>query len=63
MGSNWLTDAVEKEVAYDKGYSAGKNMVLDEVDEILDNCAHDNGAMIVRALKDLRERYGEKRHR
>lgn len=60
MGSNWLTDAVEKEVAYDKGYSAGKNMVLDEVEEILDNCAHDKGAMLVRELKALLKKHRRK---
>ena len=57
---NWLADAVALEVEYDKGYSAGKQAILDEIDDILDRCAHDNGAMIVRALKDLKKRYGVK---
>lgn len=60
MSSNWLTDVVAKEVAYDEGYSAGKNMVLDEVEEILDNCAHDNGAMFVRELKALLKKHRRK---
>ena len=51
--SNWLTDAVALEVKYDEGYSAGKQAILDEIDDILDRCAHDNGAMIVRELKAL----------
>ena len=57
MSSNWLTDAIAKEVAYDEGYSAGKQAILDEIDDILDRCAHDNGAMIVRALKELKKKY------
>ena len=60
MSSNWLTDVIARETAYDNGYGAGKNTVLDEIDDILDRCAHDNGAMIVRALKELKERYGVK---
>jgi hypothetical protein len=55
--SNWLTEAIARENAYDNGYEAGKQVVLDEIDDILDRCAHDNGAMIVRALKELREKY------
>ena len=49
--------AILREAAYIEGYKAGKNAVLDEIDDILDRCAHDNGAMIVRALKELKERY------
>ena len=60
MSSNWLTDAIVKEVAYDEGYSAGKQAILDEIDDILDRCAHDNGAMIVRALKELKKKYKRK---
>ena len=60
MSNNWLTDAVEKEVTYDKGYSAGKNMVLDGIEEILDNCAHDNSAMLVRELKALLKKHRRK---
>jgi hypothetical protein len=51
-------DAIAQEAKYDEGYEAGKNMILDEIDDILDRCAHDNGAMIVRALKELKEKYG-----
>lgn len=58
--SNWLTDAIALEAKYDEGYEAGKNMILDEIEDILDRCAHDNGAMIVRALKELKEKYGVK---
>ena len=50
---NWLTDAIALEVKYDEGYSAGKQAILDEIDDILDRYAHDNGAMIVRELKAL----------
>ena len=58
MGDNWLMDAIAKEVKNDEGYEAGKNLILDEIDDILDRCAHENGAMIVRALKELKEKYG-----
>ena len=58
--SNWLTEVIARETAYDEGYSAGKQTILDEIDDILDRCAHDNGAMIVRELKELKERYGAK---
>ena len=52
--------AILREAAYTEGYKAGKNAVLDEIDDILDRCAHDNGEMIVRALKELKERSGVK---
>ena len=49
------------EYAYKNGFKAGKETaiaeVLDEIDDILDKCANDNGAMIVRALKELKEKY------
>ena len=57
MSNNWLLDAIAKEVKYDEGYEAGKNLILDEIDDILDRCAHDNGTMIVRALQDLKKKY------
>jgi Lar family restriction alleviation protein len=49
--------AIETHFASQNSYEAGKQVVLDEIDDILDRCAHDNGAMIVRALKELREKY------
>lgn len=60
MSTNWLTEVIAREAAYDKGYSVGKQTILDEIDDILDRCAHDNGGMIVRELKELKERYGVK---
>ena len=57
MSDNWITEAISLMAKYDEGYDAGKNAVLDEIDDILDRCAHDNGEMIVRALKELKERY------
>ena len=56
----YINDTIAREAAYDEGYSAGKQAILDEIDDILDRCAHDNGAMIVRALKELKKRYGGK---
>ena len=60
MSDNWMTEAISLLAKYDEGYEAGKQAVLDEIDDILDRCAHDNGAMIVRALKDLKKNYGGK---
>jgi hypothetical protein len=57
MSNNWLIDAIAQEAKYDEGFEAGKNMILDELDDILDRCAHDNGAMIVEALKELKTKY------
>lgn len=57
MSSNWLSEVIAREAKYDEGYEAGKLAVLDEIDDILDRCAHDNGAMIVRALKELKKKY------
>lgn len=48
------------EIAYRNGYEAGKNAMLDEIDDILDRCAHDNGEMIVQALKELKEKFEAK---
>jgi hypothetical protein len=53
---NDLMSGIQQAIAYEEGYAAGKNAVLDEVEDILDRCAHDNGEMIVRALKELKER-------
>ena len=57
MSSNWLGDAIALEAKYDEGFEAGKNIILDELDDILDRCAHDNDAMIVGALKELKTKY------
>ncbi len=39
MSSNWLNDAIAKEVAYDEGYETGKlcaaQQILDELEELL----------------------------
>ena len=48
------------EAAYNNGYEAGKNAIFDEIDDILDRCARDNGEMIVRALTELKEKYNKK---
>ena len=47
------------ELAYKNGYRAGKNEILSEIADILEDCALDNAAMIVSALKDIKERHGE----
>lgn len=48
---------IASEVAYQNGYEAGKNVIFDEIDDILDRCAKDNGEMIVRALTELKKKY------
>lgn len=61
--SNWLTDAIAKEAKYDEGYEAGKQaataQLLDEIEDILDRCANDNGEMICRALRELIKKHKE----
>lgn len=49
-----------KHAIYNSGYEAGKNMILDKIDDLLDRCANDNGTMIVMALKELKKTYGVK---
>ena len=59
----WLTEAIAQEEAYDSGYETGKeamkNLLLDEIKDILDRCANDNGEMICRALRELCKKYKE----
>ena len=57
---NEIIEGIQQAVAYEEGFAAGKLAVLDDIEDILDRCAHDNGEMIVRALKELKERYGVK---
>jgi hypothetical protein len=54
----YIHDATE--VAYKNGYEAGQRIIFDEIDDILDRCARDNGEMIVRALTELKEKYNNK---
>jgi hypothetical protein len=51
---------IAAECAYKNGYEAGKNAIFDEIDDILDRCARDNGEMIVRALTELKKKYNNK---
>ena len=55
-----MNDFIAMNVSYEDGYETGRRAVLDDIDEILERCAHDNGEMIVRALKELKEKYGVK---
>ena len=57
---NEITAGVQQAIAYEEGYAAGKKSILYEIADILDVCAHDNGAMIVRELKALMKEYGVK---
>ena len=47
-----------KQAIYDRGYEAGKNMMLSEIADVLEECANDNAGMIVNALKELKKKYG-----
>ena len=49
-----------KDALYNSGYKAGKSTMISELKGVLEDCAWDNGTMIVRALQDLIEKYGEK---
>ena len=64
MYNKYNRAAILREAAYTEGHKAGYELgiftVLDDIDDILDTCAWDNGEMIVRALKELKERYGVK---
>lgn len=55
-----MNELIERQVAYEEGREAGIQFVFDEIEDILDRCAHDNGAMIVRALRELKEKYKTK---
>ena len=57
---NDLDNIIEIETAYTEGFRAGKKAALYEIADILDVCAQDNGAMIVRELKALMKEYGVK---
>jgi len=48
---------IATELAYKNGYEAGQNAIFDEIDDILDRCAKDNGEMIAKALTELKKKY------
>ena len=54
-----MDEYIATEIAYKNGYEAGQNAIFDEIDDILDRCARDNGEMIVRALKELKKKIAE----
>ena len=49
-----------KDALYNSGYKAGKSAMISEIRGIVEDCSQTNGMMIVRALQDLIEKYGEK---
>lgn len=55
--------SLDYSIGFDKGYEAGQRAIaaeiFDEIEDILDRCAHDNGGMICRALKELSKKYEE----
>ena len=54
---NSYNSYIERMTAYEEGKASGKNSALEwvceEIEDILDKCAHDNGEMICRALGEL----------
>lgn len=52
-----MNELIATEIAYRNGYEAGQRALFDEIDDILDRCAHDNGEMIVRALEELKKKH------
>lgn len=52
-----MDEFIATETAYRNGREAGHNDIIEGIEDILDRCAHDNGPMIVRALKELIEKY------
>ena len=54
---------IEMEYAYRDGKISGKNSTIEciceDIEDILDRCAHDNGGMICRELKNLICKYRE----
>ncbi len=61
--NNYSLDTVYN-VGFDKGYEAGQRdmaaEIFDEIEDILDRCARDNGDMICRTLKELSKKYEER---
>lgn len=49
-----------KKAIYSSGYKVCKFIMISEIKGILEDCSYTNGTMIVRALQDLIEKYGEK---
>ena len=49
------------ELSYINGYHSGKrttiNRMSDDIEELLDTCANDNGPMICSALRELISKY------
>ena len=50
-----MDEYIATEIAYRNGYDAGKRAVLEEITDILDRCARDNGEMLARALTELKK--------
>lgn len=52
-----MNSYIERMAAYEAGKDSGKNAAIEciceEIEDILDRCAHDNGQMICRALEEL----------
>ena len=61
--SNWLTEAIARESAYDEGYEAGKQAAAEQIFADLEKIGgFDSGQLILFAheFKEIKKKYGVK---
>ena len=60
--SDWLTEAIARETAYDEGYEAGKTSAAEDIFEELDKLKKEGGVIWTNyaeaVLKELKRKYG-----
>ena len=61
MSTNWLTDAIAKETAYEEGYEAGKQAAAEQIFKDIDKLhIHVSNVYEARAYEELKKKYGVK---
>lgn len=61
MSTNWLTDAIAKETAYEEGYEAGKQAAAEQIFKEIDKLhIHVSNVYEARAYEELKKKYGVK---
>lgn len=59
--SNWLTETIARETAYEEGYEAGKQAAAEQIFEDIDKLhLHVSNEYEARAYAELKEKYGVK---